>query len=233
MALIVLIFGVSLFVLIRQNTQTEFGQASERWSITADIGQAASSPHTLDQLLETTLNLIRTRLGYFAASFYLLDDKGNMPLSKPGAARQDVSKRDWIQGSKNSNSIIGYVIANNTHRLTTYTSEPNFRNEMLPGAHSELAVPLRQNGQVIGALDVQALRSYGFTQEDVAIVQTIADQVAVAIGTAAQYTREHRRSQTVTLLAEAFVELTNPKINPDPTDLNGFLMLCANTSLTP
>ncbi|MEK9161716.1 MAG: GAF domain-containing protein [Chloroflexota bacterium] len=224
MALIVLIFGVSLFVLIRQNTQAEFGQASERWSITADIGQAASSPHTLDQLLETTLNLIRTRLGYFAASFYLLDDKGEYAAFKAGgSAAGTYPKEIGYKVLKGSNSIIGYVIANNTHRLTyTYTSEPNFRNEMLPGTHSELAVPLRQNGQVIGALDVQALESYGFTQEDVAIIQTIADQVAVAIGTAAQYTREHRRSQTVTLLAEAFVELTNPKINPDPTDLNGF-----------
>ena len=224
MALIVLIFGVSLFVLIRQNTQAEFGQASERWSITADIGQAASSPHTLDQLLETTLNLIRTRLGYFAASFYLLDDKGDYASFAAGvSAAGTYPKEIGYKVLKGSNSIIGYVIANNTHRLTyTYTSEPNFRNEMLPGTHSELAVPLRQNGQVIGALDVQALESYGFTQEDVAIIQTIADQIAVAIGTAAQYTREHRRSQTVTLLAEAFVELTDPKVNPDPTDLSGF-----------
>lgn len=224
MALIVLIFGVSLFVLIRQNTQAEFGQASERWSITAEVGRAASSPHTLDPLLETTLNLIRTRLGYFAASFYLLDDKGDYAAFKAGTtAAGDYPKEPGYKVLKSSNSIIGYVIANNTHRLTyTYTSEPNFRNEMLPGTHSELAVPLRQNGQVIGALDVQALESYGFTQEDVAIIQTIADQVAVAIGTAAQYTREHIRSQTVTLLAEAFVELTNPKVNPDPTDLSGF-----------
>ncbi|MBI5081100.1 MAG: GAF domain-containing protein, partial [Chloroflexi bacterium] len=224
MVMIVLIFGVSLFVLIRQNTQAEFGQATERWSVTADVGRAASSPHTLDQLLETTLTLIRSRLGYFAASFYLLDDKGEYATFAAGVSGAGAYPKE--KGSKilkGSQSIIGYVIANNTHRLTyTYTSEPNFRNEMLPGAHSELAVPLRQNGQVVGALDVQALESYGFTQEDVAILQTIADQIAVAIGTAAQYTREHIRSQTATLLAEAFVELTNPKVNPDPTDLSGF-----------
>ena len=128
MALIVLIFGVSLFVLIRQNTHAEFGQATERWSVTADVGQSAASPHTLDQLLETTLNLIRTRLGYFAASFYLLDDKGDYAAFKAGTtATGTYPKETGYKVLKNSNSIIGYVIANNTHRLTyTYTSEPNF-----------------------------------------------------------------------------------------------------------
>jgi len=223
-ATIIFVLSLWLIVLIRQNTQAKFGQTTERWSIVAEVGFAASSPHTLDQLLETTLNLILTRLEYFAASFYLLDDKGDSAAFKAGGTVSGpYPKEKGYKVLKNPNSIIGYVTTNNTHRLTyPYTSEPNFRNEMLPGAHSELAVPLRQNGQVIGALDVQALESYGFTQDDVAIIQTIADQIAVAIGTAAQYTRQRIRSQVVTSLAEASAELTNLQVNPDPTDLRGF-----------
>ncbi len=221
---IIVILGLSLIVVIRQRAQEEFGQATERWSVTSEIGQAAASPYDLEPLLEKALSLIRIRLGYFAASFYLFDDKAEYAVFRAGATETALyPKEKEYKVLKGSNSIIGYVTAHNTHRLSyAYTSEPNFRNEMLPNVRSELAVPLRHNGQVIGALDVQALESYGFTQEDVAIIQTVADQVAVAIGAAAQRTREQLRAQIVVSLAEAATELTNPQVNPDPADLGEF-----------
>ena len=47
-----------------------------------------------------------------------------------------------------------------------------------------MALPLAARGRVIGALDVQSTRERAFTEDDIMTIQTIADQVAIAIDNA-------------------------------------------------
>jgi GAF domain-containing protein len=56
-----------------------------------------------------------------------------------------------------------------------------FDNPDLPLTRSEMALPLKIGEEVIGVLDVQSVEPAAFTDEDVAILQTMADQVALAI----------------------------------------------------
>jgi GAF domain-containing protein len=51
----------------------------------------------------------------------------------------------------------------------------------LPDTRSEAAIPLRSRGQVIGALTVQDSRPSAFDQATITVLQTMADQVAVAL----------------------------------------------------
>ena len=48
---------------------------------------------------------------------------------------------------------------------------------------------MRTRGEIIGALDVQSVEPEAFSQEDVAVLQTLADQVAVAISNARLFQR--------------------------------------------
>jgi signal transduction histidine kinase len=57
----------------------------------------------------------------------------------------------------------------------------------LPATRSELVVPLRLAGQVIGTLDVHHDRTNGFTSEDALVIQSLGDQIAVAIENARLY----------------------------------------------
>jgi GAF domain-containing protein len=57
----------------------------------------------------------------------------------------------------------------------------HFRNPLLPETRSEMALPLRIGRRIIGALDVQSREETAFDDEDVSILQTIADQLVVAI----------------------------------------------------
>jgi GAF domain-containing protein len=56
-----------------------------------------------------------------------------------------------------------------------------FSNPDLPETRSEMAIPLRVAGNVIGALDVQSTQTNGFSPEDIGVLTTLADQIAVAI----------------------------------------------------
>ncbi|MEK7325725.1 MAG: GAF domain-containing protein, partial [Chloroflexota bacterium] len=177
-------FGVTLIFTIRRSLQREIGRASGRLKVAAEVGRAASSFLSPDQLFDTTLNLIRERFGFYHAAIFLLDDKEEYAVLR--AATGDAGSILVQQGHKlrvGSNSIIGYVTANNAPRVVSdVTRDPvYFQNKLLTDTRSEMAVPLRLGKRIIGALDVQSARRNAFSNDDVAILQILADQVAVAI----------------------------------------------------
>jgi len=82
-----------------------------------------------------------------------------------------------------STSIVGYSTSRGEHRIALDVGSDAvfFNNPDLPDTHSEMALPLRVGTRVIGSLDVQSTLSKAFTEEDVATLTTLADQIAIAI----------------------------------------------------
>ena len=64
-----------------------------------------------------------------------------------------------------------------------------FSNPFLPDTRSELALPLRAGDQVLGAMTVQSDHEAFFSQEDITVLQTVADQVANAVRNASLFQR--------------------------------------------
>jgi len=56
-----------------------------------------------------------------------------------------------------------------------------FNNPDLPQTHSEMALPLLAQNEVIGVLDIQSEESQAFGQQDIEVFQTLANQLALAI----------------------------------------------------
>jgi GAF domain-containing protein len=95
--------------------------------------------------------------------------------------------------------IVGYATGTGKPRLALDTGKDAvyFNNPYLPETRSEIALPLRAGEEVIGALDVQSTEPNAFEEEDVRILDTLADQVSIAIQNARQY------DQARTALAES------------------------------
>jgi GAF domain-containing protein len=83
-------------------------------------------------------------------------------------------------------SMIGQCVARAEARIALDVGEEpvRFDNPLLPETRSELALPLRSRGQVIGAMTIQSAEEAAFDEADIAVLQTMADQVAVAIDNA-------------------------------------------------
>ncbi|MBI3241584.1 MAG: GAF domain-containing protein [Chloroflexi bacterium] len=235
--IILLGVGVILFILsalfvfnTRRTVQQEVGRVSEQLQVAAEVGRAASSLLSLDELFDTTLSLIRDRFNFYHASIFLLDEAGENAVLRASMGEVGASLiKSGYKLDVGSDTIIGYVTANNAARVASDVSDDPayFRHELLPNTRAELAVPLRQGGQVIGALDVQSVNSNAFPNDLVPVIQTLADEIAVAIGNAAQYTREKARAQQLATLLESSVELSIPQSNFD-----ALLDLIARRSLT-
>ena len=89
--------------------------------------------------------------------------------------------------------IVANVTATGSPRLALNVGPDafSFDNPDLPNTRSEVALPLKVDGETIGTLDVQSTEPNAFTQEDVEVLSTLTDQVAIIIQNARAPTRRH------------------------------------------
>jgi GAF domain-containing protein len=89
--------------------------------------------------------------------------------------------------------MVGYVADVGVPRIALDVGEDAvfFNNPDLPLTRSEMALPLKARGQVIGVLDVQSIEESAFTNEDIETLQVMADQIALALDNA-QLLKESR-----------------------------------------
>lgn len=142
---------------------------------------------TLAKLVE----LIRSRFGFYHASIFLIDPLGKNAILRESTGEAGAQMKN--AGHKlavGSSSIVGQATGNGTPVVIgDVTREENyFANPLLPDTRSELAIPLKIADRVLGALDVQSTKLDAFAQEDINILQVLADQIAVAIQNADLYT---------------------------------------------
>jgi GAF domain-containing protein len=85
--------------------------------------------------------------------------------------------------------MIGWCIANKQPRIALDVGEEavRFENPLLPETRSELALPLISRGEAIGALTIQSSQEAAFSEEDIAVLQTMAGQIANSIENARLY----------------------------------------------
>lgn len=73
-------------------------------------------------------------------------------------------------------------------------------NPYLPNTRSEMAVPLKLKGRVVGALDVQSNQPNAFDEDDVNVLTTLAGQISVAIDNAQLFQEFSRRADEMSFL---------------------------------
>jgi PAS domain S-box-containing protein len=150
----------------------------------AEVSRDAAGVHDLSELLNRIVGLIRDRFGFYHAGVFLLDEAGEYAVLQ--AAASEGGRRMLARGHRlkvGETGIVGYVTRSGEPRIALDVGEDAvfFDNPDLPATRSEMALPLRVRGRVIGALDVQSRQPAAFDENDVTTLQTMADQLALAI----------------------------------------------------
>ncbi|MEW5871587.1 MAG: ATP-binding protein [Chloroflexota bacterium] len=156
----------------------------------AEIAHASSSILDLEELLALSVELICQRFTMNYVGLFLLDDHSQFAVLRAGTG--EAGRQLLSQGHKlamDDNSMVGWCIQNMQSRIALdVTKEPtHFFNPLLASTRSEIALPLITRGEVIGGLTVQSKEINAFKPSDVTILQTMAGQLANAIGNARLY----------------------------------------------
>jgi PAS domain S-box-containing protein len=216
------VLGLARDLTERERLLADLEQRSAQLQTAAEVSRAASSTLDPDALIQQVVDLARERFDLYYAGLFLVDKAG--AKDEPGdqwavlrAGTAEAGQKMLEQGHKlkvGGSSMIGWCVANKQARIALDVGEEavRFDNPLLPETHSELALPLVSRGEAIGALTIQSTQEAAFSDEDIAVLQTMADQLANAIANAQLYEQAQQeiaeRKRAEEALAQQAEELT-------------------------
>lgn len=167
---------------VQKQTAALQKQARELRAIT-DIAQQTAKFETLPELFDSLVQLIHEYFGFYHVGIFLLDEKNLTVVLR--ASNSAGGKRMLARGHKLrlGEGIVGTAAQQRQARIALDVGADAvfFNNPDLPETRSEMALPLLVRGQVLGVLDVQSSQVNAFSTEDIETLQTLANQVALAI----------------------------------------------------
>jgi GAF domain-containing protein/HAMP domain-containing protein len=157
---------------------------SLRLRASAEIARDAAASHNLAELLDKAGALLQDRFALYHTGIFLLDNNKEFAVltaSPTEAGKQMIANNHKLRVGEVG--IVGRVASTEEPRITldTGTDAVFFNNPLLPKTRSEMALPLKVENRMIGVLDVQSDQPQAFDEDDIAIMQILADQLATAI----------------------------------------------------
>jgi len=215
------VFWVARDITSRKQAEEALQRRNTYLAASADISRLVTSTLDLNTIFKRTVSLVCERFGYYHAGIFIIEETGfNANLQEASGEAGEALKAQRHSLRVGSNSIVGGVTQSGEAVVVNdvSTSPLHKINLLLPDTKAEAAIPLRVGSRIIGALDLQSLQANAFSEDDMAVLQTLADQVAVAIDNARSYElsmqavkemREIDRLKT-TFLANMSHELRTP-----------------------
>ena len=162
----------------------DLNRRSDYLAASAEVARAASSILESNRLVKESVELIRERFGLYYVGLFLVDERNEWAMLQAGTGQ--AGQAMLARGHKlpiTGGSMIGWSISNAQARIALQAEADAVRRATaeLPETRSEAALPLRSRGKVLGALTVQSAQPNAFDQDTVTVLQTMADQIAIAL----------------------------------------------------
>ncbi len=148
------------------------------------IARQTAEVQDLHELLDRVVHLVTDQFGYYHTGVFLVNESGDsvtlLTASSAGGKRMVEKGHSLRVGTQ---GIVGYVAAQKKPRfaLDVGMDAVFFNNPDLPLTRSEIALPLLVHERLLGVLDIQSDKPGAFSLQDVDVLATLADQLAVAI----------------------------------------------------
>jgi sigma-B regulation protein RsbU (phosphoserine phosphatase) len=191
---------------------------TERVNAMTEVARALVSILDIDDLLDEVVDLVTDHLGYDRVHLFLR--VGDRLVFRSGSG---VHSGRWalekLSYDISDNGIIPRVAREGQPHLTgnirqdeAYVIGPGIED-----TQSEMAVPIRIGSHILGVFDIQSTEIDSFTNDDIALIQALADTVAIALRNASLFANESRRR----MLSETLRELST--VLGSSLDLNSVL----------
>jgi GAF domain-containing protein len=166
----------------------QYSQEQERRSAeirtAAEISRSISGVLTPQKLLRDATSLILERLNLYYVGVFIVDEKNGYAVLQAGSG--EAGQTMVLSKHKlplTDSSMVGWAITHREARIALDVGQEavRFANPLLPNTRSELALPLISKDRAIGALTIQSEQPKAFDQEDIIVLQSIADNLAVGL----------------------------------------------------
>ena len=192
---------------------------------TLEISRDISTILDRERLVAEVVEVTQATFGYYHVQVYLLDQKSNELNMVSGSGEAGLSM--MIGGHKMPMGVglVGRAAVNNEAILIADTLQDDEwqPNPLLPDTRSEAAIPIAFGTEdVLGVLDVQQNTVGGLGEDDMHLLQSVANQTAVALRNIYLYQGIRERADR-----EATANLIGQKIQM-ATDVDSVLRIAAH-----
>jgi len=145
-----------------------------------------------EALMQVAAETIQSRMNHTYVAVVVLDHEG--VLIGRWAGRAGVGRKSSGRAQGAARGIIGRALRKKAPQAVSDVSgDPDYHADV-PGTHSEMVIPLLEDGVAIGAIDFQTEASSAFDLDDVAVGETLAEFLVVALRNARQFAELRRPS---------------------------------------
>jgi GAF domain-containing protein len=175
----------------------------------SEIAQATSSIFDQQLLLQKVADLIRERFDLYYVGIFLIDEAREYAVLKYGTGepgrRMMAAKHKLAVGGY---SMIGWATQTRKSRIALDIGEEavHFDNPLLPETRSELALPIASVNTVFGAMTIQSTQVNAFDENDVLILQSVADSLSISLENAASFQRNQKALEDIRILNKAYLK---------------------------
>ncbi|GAB4565451.1 MAG: hypothetical protein Fur0017_02510 [Anaerolineales bacterium] len=184
------VFWVARDITERKIAEEAIRRRNQYLAVSAEIGKLITSILDLNTIFARTVNLITDRFSFYHAAIFIVEETGFNALLKEatGEAGAEMKKKGHSL-QLNEKSIVGAVASKGEAIIVNDVSENPLHafNPLLPETRAEAAIPLKIGARVIGVIDIQAKEVNVFNEDEISVLQTLADQIAVAIDNARSF----------------------------------------------
>lgn len=168
----------------------------------SEVSRRISTILDRKELVAEVVDQVRNAFGYYHTQIYFYDETRENLVMTGGTGEAGRVMLERSHKLANGRGLVGRAAESNEPILVTDTTQnPEWLpNPLLPETLSEAAIPISIGDTVLGVLDVQHNIVDGLKREDIDALNSIANQVAVAVQNAQSYTAIQRNQA---LLSEA------------------------------
>jgi GAF domain-containing protein len=178
-----------------QKANLEGEKRGKQYEAIAKVAQAISTQKNLQELLPQITEVISEQFGFYHVGIFLNDAMNKYAqLAAANSAGGNRMLKRGHQLKVGEQGIVGYATGMKRPRIALNVGDDSvyFNNPDLPETRSEVALPLLEAGNVLGALDVQSTEPNAFTDKDLEALNILAELVSIAIQNAKLYEKMDR-----------------------------------------
>ena len=162
-----------------------------------EVSRRLSTILNQNELVSEVVNQVNKAFGYYHTQIYFFDESNQNLVMAGGTGEAGEMMLAQFHKIAKGQGLVGRAAENNEPILVSDTANnPDWLpNVLLPETKSEAAIPISLGDTVLGVLDVQHNIVDGLKREDIDALQSIANQVAVAIQNARSYSKTWEAQQ--------------------------------------
>jgi GAF domain-containing protein/CheY-like chemotaxis protein len=187
------------FAIENARLYEEVKQKAEEASSLYQVAQRLSSILDTDELLDQILKVVVESFGYLNCAILLLDKKKKELFVKAASGFSDeLVKSTRIKVGREG--VTGWVAQTGEPLLVGDVSKDHRYIMGIKECKSEVAVPLKLKGEVVGVLVAESQRLFAFGEKDVRILSQLASQIAVVLENSRLFSEEKKRYLQLALI---------------------------------